>query len=372
MSRAEEIIKQLSDISKHPRQAMNEYKKKTGKGAIGVLPIYAPEEIVYATGYLPMGIWGGEGAINKAAQFLPSFACSIMQIIMEFECGGIYDDLAAVLISSPCDTLKAIGQKWKGTSPVIQFVHSQNRDFEGSDTYMAAEYRTIKDRLEKILRITIADADVNAAIEVYNENRSVMRLFTEVAAQYPQLIGPVERHAVIKSRQFMDKAEHTVLVRELVGELLKEKPEPFKGKKVVLTGIMAEPDSFLEVLKEYHVAVVADDLAQESRQFRTDVPAGRDPYVRLAKQWRDVTACSLATDRKKPRSAYVAELVKLHGADAAIYCQMKFCDPEEYDYPMMLDTFKEQGIPNIKIEIDLQAVAVEQLRTRIQSFVEML
>lgn len=82
MSRAEEIIKQLSDISKHPRQAMNEYKKKTGKGAIGVLPIYAPEEIVYATGYLPMGIWGGEGAINKAAQFLPSFACSIMQMYL--------------------------------------------------------------------------------------------------------------------------------------------------------------------------------------------------------------------------------------------------------------------------------------------------
>ena len=372
MSRADEIINQLKDIAKNPRKAIEDHKAKTGKGSVGILPIYAPEEIVYATGYLPVGIWGGEGTINKASQFLPSFACSIMQIIMEFECGGVYDDLDAVLISSPCDTLKAIGQKWKGTSPVIQFVHSQNRDFAGSDIYMEQEYLTIRDRLEQILNIKIANEDVSSAIEVYNENRSVMRLFTEIAAQYPQLIDPITRHAVIKSRQFMDKADHTVLVRELIGELLKTKPEPFTGKKVVLTGIMAEPDSFLNVLNEYGVAVVADDLAQESRQFRTDVPAGSNPYRRLARQWRNITACSLATDRKKPRGNYVADLVKMHGADAVIYCQMKFCDPEEYDYPMMLDTFREQDIPNIKIEIDLQAVAVEQLRTRIQSFTEML
>ena len=120
MSKIDTIISQLDDISKNPRKAMDDFKAKTGKGAVGILPIYAPEEIVYATGYLPIGVWGAtKKQILKATTNLPAFACSIMQSIMELEMNGTYDDLAAVIISSPCDTLKCFGQKWKGKSPVI-------------------------------------------------------------------------------------------------------------------------------------------------------------------------------------------------------------------------------------------------------------
>ena len=46
---------------------MDDYKAETGKGAVGIMPIYAPEEMVHATGYLPMGIWGAQGKqISKA------------------------------------------------------------------------------------------------------------------------------------------------------------------------------------------------------------------------------------------------------------------------------------------------------------------
>ena len=77
---------------------MDDFKAETGKGAVGIMPIYAPEEMVHATGYLPMGIWGAQGKqISKARTYLPAFACSIMQQIMELQCEGAYDDLAAVL-----------------------------------------------------------------------------------------------------------------------------------------------------------------------------------------------------------------------------------------------------------------------------------
>lgn len=374
MSKIETILAELDAISKNPKKAMADFKAKTGKGAIGVLPIYAPEEIVYATGYLPMGIWGAtKKNIQKAPTWLPAFTCSIMQSIMELEMEGAYDELAAVIISSPCDTLKTFAQKWKGTSPVIQFVHSQNRDMEASNVYMAEEYKVVKEKLEKILGITITDDAINAAIDVYNENRATMRLFSDVAAMYPQLIKPSARHAVIKARQFMDKAEHTKMVKELITELLAQPVVPFKGTKVVLTGIQAEPDELLDILDEYGVAVVADDLAQESRQFRTDVPAGTDPLYRLAKQWQNITACSLAIDRDKPRGRFITDLVKEHGADAVIVCMMKFCDPEEYDYPILLEDFeKANGIKSLHIEIDQQSQSFEQAKTRIQSFIETL
>ena len=40
-----------------PKQQLAEYKAQ-GKKVIGVLPYYAPEELVYAAGMVPMGIWG--------------------------------------------------------------------------------------------------------------------------------------------------------------------------------------------------------------------------------------------------------------------------------------------------------------------------
>ena len=98
--------------------------------------VKAPEEMVHATGYLPMGIWGAQGKqISKARTYLPAFACSIMQQIMELQCEGAYDDLAAVLFSVPCDTLKCLSQKWKGANAdkVIVFTHPQNRGLEAAN-----------------------------------------------------------------------------------------------------------------------------------------------------------------------------------------------------------------------------------------------
>ena len=39
-----------------PKQQLAEYKAQ-GKKVVGVLPYYAPEELVYAAGIVPMGMW---------------------------------------------------------------------------------------------------------------------------------------------------------------------------------------------------------------------------------------------------------------------------------------------------------------------------
>ena len=109
--------------------------------------------------------------------------------------------------------------------------------------------------------------------------------FAETANQHLDIITPFVRHAVMKSAWFMEKAEHLELVKEVTEELRKRDPIVWKGKKVVLTGILAEPAELLAILEECHIAVVGDDLAQESRQYRTPIPDGRDGIERLAGQW---------------------------------------------------------------------------------------
>lgn len=374
MSKVEAILSQLKDIAANPKKAMDDYKAETGKGAVGIMPIYAPEEMVHATGYLPMGIWGAQGkTISKARTYLPPFACSIMQQVMELQCEGAYDDLAAVLFSVPCDTLKCLSQKWKGTSPVIVFTHPQNRGLEAANKFLVKEYELVKAQLEHYLGVTITNAALERSIAIYNENRQVMREFVKVAADYPQVIDAVSRHAVFKARQFMLKEKHTELVKELIAEVKAMPVQPWTGKKVIVAGILLEPNELLDIFNEFGLAIVDDDLAQESRQIRVDVLDGEEgPLYRMAKAWQQMYGCSVATDTKKGRGKMLMNKMAQTGVDAVIIAQMKFCDPEEWDYPVMYREFEERGVKNLMIEVDQEVTSFEQVKTRLQSFVEMM
>ena len=291
---------------------------------------------------------------------------------MELQLNGTYDCLDAVIFSVPCDTLRCMSQKWHGKAPVVVFTHPQNRKIRAAVDFLRAEFDHVKTELEKYLHVEITDMAIQKAIKVYNENRRIMREFCDVAAEYPQIFTPVKRHDIIKARWFMDKAVHTQWVRELIDTVKQEKVEPWNGKKVVISGIMAEPDEFLDIFEDFNIAVVADDLAQESRQFRTDVPEGIDPLEQLAQQWQDFDGCPLALNEDKPRGQMLIDMTKKYDADAVVVCMFRFCDPEEFDYPIYKTQFEDAGVRYTTVDVDLESPSLEQVRTRIQAFSEIL
>ena len=375
MRTAKEIINEFKAIADNPRKAMDDYKKETGKGAVGIMPVYCPEEIVHAAGYLPIGMWGAQKKqISKARTYLPPFACSIMQSVMELQLEGVYDDLEAVIFSVPCDTLKCMSQKWNRPVPAIVFTHPQNRKIakDAANVFAREEFNIVKEKLEDILDVHISNKAIKNSIAVYNENRAACREFSDVAAEYAAVVTPSDRHAVIKARWFMEKSRHTALVKELIAALKAEPAPEFKGKKIIVTGIQVEPYDVLHIFQENGFAIVADDLAQETRNFRQDVPDDDDALMALARAWNEFDGCSLATDANKPKGQMIIDAVKKYGADAVVVCMMKFCDPEEFDYPILLQEFEAAGVKNLYIEIDQESTAFEQVKTRIQTFAEIL
>ena len=375
MRTAKEIINEFKGIADNPRKAMDDYKKETGKGAVGIMPVYCPEEIVHAAGYLPIGMWGAQKKqISKARTYLPPFACSIMQSVMELQLEGVYDDLEAVIFSVPCDTLKCMSQKWNRPVPAIVFTHPQNRKIakDAANVFAREEFNIVKEKLEDILDVHISNKAIKNSIAVYNENRAACREFSDVAAEYAAVVTPSDRHAVIKARWFMEKSRHTALVKELIAALKAEPAPEFKGKKIIVTGIQVEPYDVLDIFQENGFAIVADDLAQETRNFRQDVPDDDDALMALARAWNEFDGCSLATDANKPKGQMIIDAVKKYGADAVVVCMMKFCDPEEFDYPILLQEFEAAGVKNLYIEVDQESTAFEQVKTRIQTFAEIL
>ena len=375
MRTAKEIINEFKAIADNPRKAMDDYKKETGKGAVGIMPVYCPEEIVHAAGYLPIGMWGAQKKqISKARTYLPPFACSIMQSVMELQLEGVYDDLEAVIFSVPCDTLKCMSQKWNRPVPAIVFTHPQNRKIakDAANVFAREEFNIVKEKLEDILDVHISNKAIKNSIAVYNENRAACREFSDVAAEYAAVVTPSDRHAVIKARWFMEKSRHTALVKELIAALKAEPAPEFKGKKIIVTGIQVESYDVLDIFQENGFAIVADDLAQETRNFRQDVPDDDDALMALARAWNEFDGCSLATDANKPKGQMIIDAVKKYGADAVVVCMMKFCDPEEFDYPILLQEFEAAGVKNLYIEVDQESTAFEQVKTRIQTFAEIL
>lgn len=375
MNDLQNILKEFEYTAHHPGQMVRDWKKETGGKAVGWLPIHCPEEVIHAAGMLPVGLWGGQTRIKKASEYLQPFCCSVMKAVMEFALNGVYRDLEAIVSPNTCDTLRCIPLMLTLNvphPPVIGLVLPDNRKIECGVQYTAEEYRKLASELERISGNAVTDEALEHSIEVYNQHHALMMEFFDLAASHGNVVNPYYRHMVIKSSFFVSKEKHMESLTALVEELKKLPVAETKRKRVVLTGIMEEPYELLNIIEEYGFDVVGDDLAQGSRQFRQQTPAGTDPFLRLAQRFADFEGCSCVYDDRKLRGALIQDLVKKQHADGVVVLMMKFCDPEEYDYPFLKQDLEEAGIPYVYIESEQQMESLEQARTRVQAFAEML
>lgn len=365
----------LQEACAHPKARLEHYLAQ-GKQVIGCFAPYAPEELVHASGMIPMGLWGGQTELKLAKSYLPAFACPIMQANMEFGLSGAYQGLSAVIITPICDTLRCMTQNWRfGVKdiPFIPIVYPQNRSMAASVDYLVSEYESVLIMLHTITGHMMSEASLCESIRIYNEHNAVMRQFAQVANDHLDVITPKVRHAVFKSAFFYEKSEHTAIVQDVIRALQARPVCTWTGRKVILSGILCEPDQVLDILAEQQIAVVGDDLAQESRQYRTDIPLrGGGALKRLAAQWMNRSCCSLIHELGKPRGAMLVHMCQETGAQGVISCMMKFCDPEEYDQPFYEADLQRAGLPHLSLEIDPLNRGYEQIRTRVQTFTEML
>ena len=76
-------IQDLCQAGRCPAQTIQASMAQTGKPAVGCFPLFVPEELVYAAGFLPVGLWGGVSAFQKSNKYIQSFACSILRANLE-------------------------------------------------------------------------------------------------------------------------------------------------------------------------------------------------------------------------------------------------------------------------------------------------
>lgn len=362
-----------------PKQQLAEYKAQ-GKKVVGVLPYYAPEELVYAAGIVPMGIWGSNTkTISRAKEYCATFYCTIAQLALEMLLDGTMDGLDGIITPTICDTLRPMSQNFRvamgDKMSVIFLAHPQNRFEEFGLQFTVDQYNHVKKELEKIAGREITNDDIQNAIKVYNESRAARRKFVKLASDHCDVITPTKRSAVLKAFYFMLKDEYIAKLNELNAELEKLPVCDWQGTKVVTSGIICDNPALLAAFEENNIAIAADDVAHESRSFRTDVPENADPMMALAQQFANVDYEVLLYDPKSSenrRGEFVANLVKESGAQGLVLFMQQFCDPEEMEYPYLKKALQAADIPHIKLGIDQQMRDFGQARTAIQAFADVL
>ena len=362
-----------------PKQQLAEYKAQ-GKKVVGVLPYYAPEELVYAAGIVPMGIWGSNTkTISRAKEYCATFYCTIAQLALEMLLDGTMDGLDGIITPTICDTLRPMSQNFRvamgDKMSVIFLAHPQNRFEEFGLQFTVDQYNHVKKELEKIAGREITNDDIQNAIKVYNESRAARRKFVKLASDHCDVITPTKRSAVLKAFYFMLKDEYIAKLNELNAELEKLPVCDWQGTKVVTSGIICDNPALLAAFEENNIAIAADDVAHESRSFRTDVPENADPMMALAQQFANVDYEVLLYDPKSSenrRGEFVANLVKESGAQGLVLFMQQFCDPEEMEYPYLKKALQAADVPHIKLGIDQQMRDFGQASTAIQAFADVL
>ncbi len=376
----ETIVKEFQEIAANPAAQLNKYKAE-GKKAIGVLPYYAPEELVYAAGMVPFGIWGSNNkSIVRAKEYCATFYCTIAQLALEMLLDGTMDQLDGLITPTICDTLRPMSQNFRVAIgekiPTIFLAHPQNRFADWGIQFCMDQYNNVKAQLEEIAGHEISNDSILNAIKVYNKSRAARREFVKLANDHCDVITPTKRSAVLKASFFMLKDAYTEKLETLNAELAKLPVCDWKGVKIVTSGIICDNPTLLSIFEDNNIAIAADDVAHESRSFRVDAPEDEaDGIKALALQFRSMDCDILLYDpesSKNNRGEAVAKLVKDSGAKGLVLFMQQFCDPEEMEYPYLKKALDAANIPHIKLGIDQQMRDFGQAATAIEAFADVL
>ena len=376
----ETIVKEFQQVAANPSAQLKQYKAE-GKKVIGVLPYYAPEELVYAAGMVPMGIWGSNNkTISRAKEYCATFYCTIAQLALEMLLDGTMDGLDGLITPTICDTLRPMSQNFRVSVgekiPCIFLAHPQNRFADWGVKFCMDQYNDVKAGLEKIAGHEISNESIRDAIKVYNKSRAARREFVKLANDHCDVITPTKRSAVLKASFFMLKDAYTEKLEALNAELKALPVCDWKGTKVVTSGIICDNPTLLQIFEDNNIAIAADDVAHETRSFRVDAPEDEaDGIKALALQFRAMDYDILLYDpqsNQNRRGEFVANLVKESGAQGLVLFMQQFCDPEEMEYPYLKKALDAANIPHIKLGIDQQMRDFGQAATAIQAFADVL
>jgi len=335
--------------------AVKQWKAKApGRKAIGYMPVYVPRELIHAAGMLSVGILGGGDALEviQGDAYYQSYICRIPRSTIELGLTGRLDCLDGMLFPSICDVIRNLSGMWQllFKDKYVRYVDvPQNYQDEVGGRFYVQEMQHIRDDLGKLRGKAITDAELNASIAVFNENRRAIRDLYAYRAAKPWQAPTSEVYLVLRAGMVLPVEEHTALVRDYLAAV-EQMPRPKRDNaRVVINGAFCEqpPLALIKSIEMSGCYIVDDDFMLVTRWLLDDVPEDRDPLDELSKAFLHRSAATAAKydATREEKGVFLMKQVKTRGAEGVIFAAPSFCDPALLERPMLQDVLAKHKIP---------------------------
>ncbi|HTW92044.1 MAG TPA: 2-hydroxyacyl-CoA dehydratase family protein [bacterium] len=365
-------------------------ERRKGAKVIGYFCIYAPVEIVEAAGAIPVRLMrGGQAAEEAGERYLRADACSFCSACMgNFDLDPAYKQVDAVLAVNTCDMMRRLPESIENHFGIPVFQLYMPRTSEPLP-HRVAEFRRQLDILAADLAgltgRSVSDERLESEIAAFNHLRAMLRQANDTRRANSPLLSGSTTLDLTATAWLLGPVKAISLIDEVL-RMVAARPRPETQRPRLMLGgsMLTEDDRWLLDLVEEKADIVTDILCTGTRWFAEDVPGGGEsgngevggqervrsdgnPLDRLARFY-----FSRPCMHRRPNTdlhTYAEELVREFRVQGLVYKTLLYCDPWNFEARRLQEAL---GIPILHLDTDYSTENREQMRTRVEAFLETL
>ncbi len=364
---------------------MEPVEKEAGQKTIGTYCVMTPPELIYAAGAVPVKLCSGNyTAFSIGDSIAPRDACPLVKAVAGFQQTGlmpIYKDCSMMVIPVTCDCKKKIAGMLSDHCGVMTIHIPASREDEDLEEYIRQLYDLMA-RLEQTTGNPISYESLAQGFRKVGYAQYELSEFIRLKKQMPYLIRGSHAMAILNSSAYMPadvwgKALHRVNLS--LKQNLSEKKTVTSKKlpRILLTGSpIVFPNIKIPLLIEEMGGIVAgDETCMGERGLWDPAVITDDSFDGMIRALanRSLRPCPCPTFADNSQRIFrLKQLIKENQIQGVIYHVLRGCLVYDHEYKRIENELGQLGIPVIRLESDYNEEDIEQLRIRIEAFIELI
>lgn len=359
---------------KDQRLAQLKELKSHNEKLIGYLCIYVPVEIIHAAGAVPIRLARADYQSSLRGEVLLRVdACPFCKTVLgQFDSDPLYQLLDGIIFVNTCDMMRRLPElvATKINIPVFQlYMPRTSQPVPARITEYARQLHRLSQFLTGLTGIKPQEEKLINAIGVYNQLRAKLRTLELLRAQPNSPMKTAEFFDLIALSTILDPAETIRLIYEISQEASELTPPSRIRPRLLLAGsIVAESDRDRLNLIEHQAAIVADVVCTGARFVEGEIEPDQDPIFSLARYYFNRIPCAYRRPNDRLYQ-HIRNLIDQRQIQGIVYQPLLYCDPWRFEAQNLRAYTK---LPILELDHDYSRQNYEQVRTRIEAFVELL
>jgi benzoyl-CoA reductase/2-hydroxyglutaryl-CoA dehydratase subunit BcrC/BadD/HgdB len=356
-------------------------EKEKGKRVIGSFCNFVPEELIIAAGAIPLRHCAGfQDTILPAEEILPRNFCPLIKSALGFSLTGnpLHELTDVIVVPTTCDGKKKYCEIIAGDKETWVMEVPHTTETPQARELWLKEIKLMKKNLEKLTGNRITRQSLKKAIILSNKKRSLIRRLYEVRKRNPPTIWGRDALLVTSISHFdnpnrwIDKTEE--LCSEIEGSEKGVCSE--SAPRILVTGspIFMPTWKIPMIIEESGGIIVSDDICTGSKGFwdPIEVPYWTKENMLLSIADRYLMNTCACFTPNLARQIRLQGFVKDFNVQGVFYHILQACHIYGVEAKGIETALKTDGIPMLTIETDYSQEDVEQIRTRVEAFLEMI